>query len=241
MKIVKGDIEFNVVPNVAKEGEDPWLGGTEAFWTEFQSEREEDTVVLKKYLSSQHSYIDIGSWIGSTTLFASKIAKHCYCFEPDPTAFQFLNRNINANHNSNISAHNIAISNKKCLLKLGAKTGKGDSMSSVLWSDDSWEVPALSIQDVFAEFNIKDCNLIKIDIEGAEFIALPSAKEVLKYFKPTIYLSLHTPWITDKTLYFNSINDVLSIYHNFYDSKGKSITLDELSKTNEFNSIVATM
>jgi hypothetical protein len=88
-------------------------------------------------------------------------------------------------------------------------------MSSVLWSKNAITVNILSLEDIYARYNIDDCNFIKIDIEGGEADALSAAKEVLKKFHPTLYLSLHLGFLIKDFL--NKIVDALSIYKNIYD------------------------
>lgn len=243
MHILKNSIEFDVCPNVIKQGEDPWLGGTIDYWNVFNSGAWEPETfdVLNTYLSKEHSYIDIGAWVGPTVLYGSQLSKKCYAFEPDPIAFNFLSKNLKANPNiTNVELFSNAISGESGKLKLGAKTGQGDSMSSVLWNEGSWEVDAFTLSDFVSRHHITDCNFIKMDIEGGEFAALPAAKNFLKLMKPTLYLSLHTPWFPNKKDFFDRINDVLCIYKNIYASNGTSLSLENLSKMHGFTSIIAT-
>jgi FkbM family methyltransferase len=241
MIITKRNISFNVVPSCYLINSDSWVCGGEAFWNAFMSDKEEDTPVLERFLSKDHSYIDIGAWVGSTTLFASKLAKKCYSYEPDPKAFEYLSKNISANPDvSNVEIFNMAVSAKSGKIKIGTKTEAGDSMSSSLWTEGSYEVDAISIKDIILNNNISDCNFIKIDIEGGEVDVLPAAYDVVKYTMPTIYLSLHTPWFENKKYYFDSIFQILKLYKNIYKSDGTKTSLNEVGLLNSFVGIVAT-
>lgn len=244
MLIKKDTVQFNVIPNIVTIDQDPWLGGTEPYWKLVDNGTwEKDTFeVLKKYLSLDHSYLDIGAWVGPTVLYGSQLAKTCYAFEPDPIAFNLLNRNLQANPQiTNTKTFQQAVHSYTQELSFGSKTGQGDSMSSVLWSNGSWKVTGVSLEEIFNRENITDCNFIKIDIEGGEAETLSTAKAVLKKFKPTIHLSLHTPWITDKADFFAKLTDTLSIYKNIYDADGGAkIPLQDLSSYLNFRSIVVT-
>lgn len=234
MEILKKSIMFNVEPTAAYNPN---------FWEMVSSGQwEPDTFeILQKYLSKDHSYLDIGAWIGPTVLFGSQLSKQCYAFEPDPIAYNALTNNLNLNpHIKNVITSPIAIGATTGNSKLGSNIGYGDSMSSFLWSKDSIDVNTLSLEDAFNKFNITDCNFIKMDIEGGEATVLPSAKEFLKNNNITLYLSLHTPWFTNKEDFFNRINDVLSIYKNIYDIHGKKISLQEVTQLSGFSAIVAT-
>ncbi|MBM2819875.1 MAG: methyltransferase FkbM [Nitrosarchaeum sp.] len=73
----------------------------------------ETYAIMNKFLDKQHSYLDIGSWIGPTVLYGSQLARHCYAVEPDHIAFQELKNNVELNKNiqSNITLINAALSN----------------------------------------------------------------------------------------------------------------------------------
>jgi hypothetical protein len=49
---------------------------------------------------------------------------------------------------SNVEIFNMAVSAKSGKIKIGTKTEVGDSMSSSLWTEGSYEVDAISIKDI---------------------------------------------------------------------------------------------
>ena len=67
--------------------------------------------ILEKFLDSNHSFIDIGAFIGPTTLYGAFIAKKVYAIEPDPIAFNELKKNVLLNHvlKEKIELHQICI------------------------------------------------------------------------------------------------------------------------------------
>lgn len=232
MVIKKGKIEFNVI-------------GNEPFWNGVNSNSWEAATfeIFEKYLDKDHGYLDIGAWIGPTALFGAQLAKHCYAFEPDHFAYALLTRNIALNPDiKNLIALRYAIGAVKGKSQLGVKDSRGDSMSSFIWSKDPLPVDTLSLADVFSEYGITDCNFIKMDIEGGEAIVLPAAKSYLQSLptSPTLYLSLHIPWFKDKAEYMAKICDTLALYHDIFDTDGKRLSLDDVSKLEGFPSIVAT-
>jgi len=62
----------------------------EWFWNQVETNLwEPDTFkIFDKFIDKEHSYIDIGAWIGPTVLYGCQISKHCYAIEPDPIAFK---------------------------------------------------------------------------------------------------------------------------------------------------------
>ena len=242
MLITKKNISFNVEPNKLLNKNDEWYCGTEVFWNDYyMSSYEKNTAIMQRFLSKDHSYIDIGAWIGSTVLFGAQLSKKCYAFEPEPIAFNVLIKNLSLNPNiSNINLYNAAISDKTGKIKLGSNTLHGDSMSSMVCSNQCIEVDSFSLNDFIIQNNITDCNFIKIDIEGGEFFVLPSIKDFLYKTKPTLFLSLHSPWFEDSKEFFDKIKDIFFIYKNIYDMNYKKISLDDLYRINNFASIIAT-
>jgi len=234
MQIIKKSITFEVEPIVV-HNPNFWEMVSSGAW-------EPDTFeVLQKYLSKEHTYLDIGAWVGPTVLFGSQLAKKCYAFEPDPVAFSALSQNLSLNPNiTNVMATSTAVGATTGTAQLGTRIGHGDSMSSFLWGKDSMTVNTLSLEDVLNKYNITDLNFIKMDIEGGEATVLPAAKEILKTLQPTLYLSLHTPWFPDKKDFFDKINDVLSIYKNVYNANGQKLSLQEVTQLGGFSAVVAT-
>lgn len=232
MKIKIGTIEFNVdAINKHK------------FWDSVQDGTWEPETfdIMEKYLKKGYSYIDMGAWIGPTVLFGAQLAKKCYAFEPDPVAHKSLQHNLNLNpHISNVIIRTEAIGDHTGLMEFGARGEYGDSCSSFLCNKDPIIIKSITIEDFYRELNIKDCNFIKMDIEGGEFIVLPAMKDILQTHKPTLYLSLHTPWFPNKDEYMANILRILAIYKNIYNTKGDLLTLTEVAQLEGFTSIVAT-
>jgi len=205
--------------------------------------------IFDKFIDKEHSFIDIGAWIGPTTLYGSQIAKKCYAIEPDPVAFYELKKNINLNPNlkSRINIYELCISDKCGKIRLGNRNNFGDSMSSILLNDlnKTLFVQSLTLQEFILQNKIDDCNFIKIDIEGGEAIVLPQIKEFLEKNKPTIHLSLHPSLFKDIESYSKLITKTLKIYENIFDHEGESLTannalLNFLLKPQKGADIVAT-
>jgi len=204
------------------------------FWKDVQSGRWEASTfqIFDKFLDKEHSFIDIGAWLGPTVLYGCQIAKHCYAIEPDPIAFKELYKNISLNMwlREKISVFNFAIGNQRGKVKFGTKSKFGDSMSSILFGGEtnSLLIDSVSLQDFFQDNKIEDCNFIKMDIEGGEVIVLPKIKDFLQKNKFTICLSLHPQLFKDVKEDSQLIVEALKIYKNIFDVSGKLLNLDVL-------------
>ena len=236
MLITKKSITYEIEPGFS-------IHDTGDYWNLVNAGRWEPETfdIMQKYLSKGYSYVDIGAWVGPTVLFGAQLAKKCYAIEADPVAYAGLVKNLSLNPGiTNVNLANVAISSATGFAEIGTKITPGDGMSSLLWSLDAWTVPAFTLKDFFEQNKIHDCNFIKMDIEGGEFFVLKACREFFAEFQPTLYLSLHTPWIIDKTGFFSIINDSLSVYRSIYDPHGKNLSLNDLSDNPGFTTIIAT-
>ena len=195
------------------------------FWAQLQLGiwEPETFKIFDVFLDKNHSYVDLGSWIGPTVLYGCQNAKFCYAIEPDPVAFKNLKNNIELNHQL---CHRIKLSDQ-CLTDFSGTTYLtpknkefGDSISSMMFkkSSSSKEVKGITFEEFVLENSIEDCNFIKMDIEGAEFTVLPTMKKFLEKEKPTIHLSLHPPLIENPHEALKKIDEIISKYDYIYNN-----------------------
>lgn len=203
--------------------------------------------IFDKILDNNHSYIDVGAFIGATVLYGAHLAKRVYALEPDPIAFKELQKNVSLNPllKEKIILYNKCLYNKTEKVKFGSMTRGGDSVSSLIFADSktSWVVEGVTIDDFIKENNINDCNFIKIDIEGAEALILPSMKKFLSKNKTELFLSMHPKFFNNPKENTMKIIDVLKIYKNIYLDNGKKIDINDLlskEKLSKNYAIIAT-
>lgn len=170
-----------------------------------QNSWEPDTLAfLDKMLSPDSIFIDIGAWIGPTTLFAAAKGAHCHSFEPDPVAFKKFTANVNANASeirSRVHANQLAITSHGKAVQLYTRFSFGDSGSSILSrikdEGSSVEVGSTTLMDYVQQKALDRIDLIKMDIEGGEFDVIPAIGDVLSRYKPVVYLALHFPYLIE--------------------------------------------
>ncbi len=204
------------------------------FWDMIQNGKWENNtfIIFDKFIDKDHSYIDIGAWIGPTVLYGCQLAKHCYAIEPDPVAFKILQNNLDLNSRlkNKITLCNNCISDECGDIKFGNSNKFGNSMSSILFdnSNNSCIVKSITFDKLIQLNNINDCNFIKMDIEGGETIVLPNIKDYLEKNKPTLYLSLHPHLFKNVDKDSKIIINILRIYKNIFYDNSKLINLNEL-------------
>ena len=144
------------------------------------------TKLFKKKIDPGMTIIDIGAHIGYFTRLFSKLAGKngkIYAFEADDENFSLLKENTSSLKNAQI--FNKIISDKTGLMFLFKIKGcsGGHSIIKNPESHKSIEIPSITIDDFIAEKGIKNVDIIKIDIEGAEPLAFLGMKKTIEKSK----------------------------------------------------------
>jgi len=134
-------------------------------------------------------FVDIGAHIGSHTIRMAKNVDHVYSFEPTPSTYNVLLRNIQLNNCYNVTALPIAISDKNGKAALYIDELNTGENSLTQFSHKNQILVETCTFDNFLEENTidaRDIKLLKIDVEGVEDKVFIGAKKFLKQFNPTI-------------------------------------------------------
>jgi FkbM family methyltransferase len=122
---------------------------------------------------------DIGANIGMVSLHAAKICQ-TVAFEPDPSFRSRLSVNMGLNPGRAFALEPIAVSDTDSTVQLFTDGADGNSPSLVRTDEgQSVTVPARSLDSLMAEGRLPQPTVIKLDIEGAEILALRGAKRLL--------------------------------------------------------------
>lgn len=171
--------------------------GNKKFWRKVTDNQwEQHTfVVLDRYLHADSVYLDIGAWIGPTVLFAAQRCKTVYCVEPDPVAYERLLANLRMNGIDNVLPFHGALGSCNGSVQIANEEDFGNSETRVQPAPGGGGITVLAM-DIFSLLDwwgIKKIDLLKMDVEGAEFDLVPSLIALLPSIKPAIHLSLHAP------------------------------------------------
>ncbi len=127
--------------------------------------------------------VDIGANIGLFSLMAAELVGprgSVIAYEPHPDTFRELRDNIDRNGYTNVQTVPCALSDTTGVLRMNVFTDR-DLNSVALKADIGViEVPARTLDDSLEELGIQRCDLIKMDIEGAEWFALRGIDRTLK-------------------------------------------------------------
>jgi FkbM family methyltransferase len=182
------------------------------FWKNIYPAWEPNTfAVFDKYLQKDKVFIDIGSWIGTTSMYGCRKSKHVYSIEADNLSIKDLSLNLSNNCiNNNYTVINKAVFSKdNATINFGKnmfmkESRMNDSTSQIHNKnlDYSIQVKTITIDSILNNHNIKpsSISLIKVDIEGGEENILNDLYYLYKSHKVPIYISMHYEWWKDNNL-----------------------------------------
>jgi FkbM family methyltransferase len=176
------------------------------FWKDMERGNWEPQLLamLDQLLKPGDTVLDLGSWIGSISLYCAAAGAKVVAVEPDPEAYNFLLKNIgkNPSFQKNISCINVAVTHENESITLHARKNYGYSSSSTIARArdtlHSKNVRGLTLGTLLGQQQLSKINFIKMDIEGGEFLLLPSIREELKKLDyPYLYVSFHTSYLSE--------------------------------------------
>jgi len=143
-----------------------------------------ETEIVKKEIKKGDVAVDIGANIGYYTLIFAKLVGDegkVFAFEPDPTSFALLKKNVEINRYQNVILVQKAVSNETGKIRLYLCD---DNLADhrIYNSHDgrkSIEIEAIRLDDYFKGYTGK-IDFIKMDIQGAEGDALQGMSLLLQ-------------------------------------------------------------
>ena len=146
---------------------------------------EPDMVRLFRTIAPRSDVIlDIGANIGCTAILFSSMARVVHAFEPSPTTFGFLQKNLATAEASNVVTHNFGVGDQAAELTL---TFSPSNRSGGFVSDQTKAGAGFTTEDirirrldeVAASLELPGVDLIKIDVEGFEGHVIRGAAQTL--------------------------------------------------------------
>ena len=159
----------------------------------FRDYYEPELLYLERVLSPGKVFVDAGANFGIYTLLASKIvgeAGRVISFEPSSRVFPVLRRNIALNDFRNVSAFPVALTDKPGRARLYYHSAVGcDSLGKdASFEQDAYaeDIDTESLDNVLKQASVGRVDVIKIDVQGAEELALRGANEIITSTRPVI-------------------------------------------------------
>lgn len=197
------------------------------FWKEFMEKGWEPLTyqLMRRTLSRNSIYVDVGTWVGPTILYAAEIGvKHIYGVEANPLTYQKLQRTIGMNELlAGVRVTHICITDGSAdHVGFGGKIGADTSSASSI-RGSAWTVPATTLRGYLAASGLEHFDLIKIDIEGAEAFLASDLAYLSTHQNLTILLALHPPMWADVSGVAEELCNALELY-TVTDMKGDPLS-----------------
>lgn len=174
---------------VASHNHSAWLGTYER----------SQTLVFAEKSKGRQILWDLGAHAGYYTLLFKTVNKdsNVYSFEPVENNFRYFQEHVKLNKLDRVKLFKYAVSDEEGVLKFA----RGNSVGGKLSEDGDMTVPVIKLSRLLKENEIEFPDLIKMDIEGAEYKALKDLKPYLTSDKkPIIFLSTHGKKVQDECL-----------------------------------------
>ena len=152
-----------------------------------------ESELFRSKAKTDMTIIDIGANLGYYTAIASRRAGErglVIAFEPEPNFFKILSRNISRNNMKNAICFEIAVAEKNGLTNLYL-SNENKGHNSIIRSEElktSTQVKTTTLDDFLFYQKITKVDIIKMDIEGAEILALEGMKNTLIKHLPLLFL-----------------------------------------------------
>jgi FkbM family methyltransferase len=157
--------------------------------------------LLSKLLGTGCSFVDVGANIGLYTLPAARLvgpSGKVLSFEPSPREGAFLKRNVERNSLSWVSVDDRAVGdleNGRALLHLADEQHGGqNTLGSVVYEKvrlvADADVAMTTLDRAIVEHGLDGVDVLKIDVEGAEFKVLSGARNLLGKSRPVLMMEL---------------------------------------------------
>ena len=154
---------------------------------------EPDTVAfIREALRPGMTFVDVGANVGQYSLIASERVGptgRVHAFEPHPTMFEVLRRNLDRNGCTNVVVQSAAVgaADGVAVLAIGRTSNYGaTSLATGSFGGKDVLVPMVSLDSYCAQCAIERIDVMKIDIEGAELPALEGARAMLRASKDLV-------------------------------------------------------
>jgi FkbM family methyltransferase len=156
----------------------------------------EVTRTLTSTVKQGMTVIDIGAHIGYYTLLLAKCvgpSGRVFSFEPHPGNFDLLRENVQLNKLVQVQVLNQAVFSRAGEITISIPDEQPNSGNGSVCLDtgvQQFRVSAVSLDAFCKEFMVRP-DILKMDVEGAEYEVLKGAQGVLAQFRPKLLIELH--------------------------------------------------
>ncbi len=168
-----------------------WIVGSSNNGCWLGSYERNQQILFEKWVKEGDIVFDVGAHVGFYTLLGSVLVGgrgQVVAFEPVPKNLSYLKKHLQINSVSNVEVVEAAVSDRHGHVRLSS------GPSSSMWHFDAQgelEVQTVSLDELVLSAKLPPPDVVKMDIEGAEFLALNGSARVVREFHPVLFLSTH--------------------------------------------------
>ena len=146
--------------------------------------------------------LDIGGHVGFFSILLGRLHPEIqiYAFEPVKENYQHFLENIKRNQVHNIKLHNMAVTQdgRKIQMFMHPKNSGGGLIEGLTQNQNfnahhHYQVESMAFDEIFNEYSIEQCRLLKIDCEGSEHEILHSSQKLqhIEYLAGEFHSNAH--------------------------------------------------
>lgn len=179
----------------------------------------QETALVQSLLAPEMTFVDVGANWGYYTLLGAHLVGHrgrVIGMEPDPRLFPILLENIKRNGLPNVDAVQVAAATQTGTLTLSGYDASGDNyglsriVSHAETNAMAFQVETRSVDELLDELGVGSVDLLKMDIEGAEDMALNGMTVgLVNHRYRRVLLELHPALLAERGLTSQGILDLM--------------------------------
>lgn len=155
----------------------------------------EETTLLRSVTPRGGTFIDVGANIGYFTLLASRWvgpSGRVYALEPVSATHVRLQRNLVLNAIGNVTAVKAGASSAPGTGEIGLESDAGHShlLTASTQSVRQETITLTTVDDLVASNALDRVDVLKIDVEGADFEVLLGAEKTLRTYQPVVLMEV---------------------------------------------------
>ena len=147
-----------------------------------QTHEKTETKIVKQIVKEGDIVIDVGAHIGYYTLIFAKIVGtkgKVFAFEANKKNFDILEKNVLKNNFKNVICENMIISDKIGKVQMYSLDSSTANRLFDEGGNDKIEVDSITLDEYFKQQS-KKINFIKLDIQGAEPLAIKGMNQIME-------------------------------------------------------------
>lgn len=178
---------------------------------------------IYRYLPDSPIIVEAGAHIGTDTLDMAKLWQDAtiHAFEPVPHLFEILSKNTEGV--KNIHTYPLALGETTGLISIHISSGKSDGSSSVLkpkrhleihpdvFFENTIKVEAITLDDWAKNHNIKQIDMLWLDLQGFELNVLKKSQSILRGIT-AIYTEVNLVETYENAASYDALKEWLSIF-----------------------------